>query len=257
MKPYIPLTIILICALVFYACVRRSLETEPYDEAPLAVKLTVSDGMRTVDKVLRLPALSVTVVNGRDEAEYEALFRLDDGPERTVHSIWNGVEKDLSGELLSLTGYGCVSLKGYLIDKERPTERIPIDTLVWMAYAPALRSAVSIHSAEREETLLPGTSFTVGESGTLELNYTPEDTFLHVMITVGEDSPLVLLDRAAVNRGGHFSVPFVVMGEGESILTLEIENGRETETQQYTLVCQDPVPDEPEEGEEDDEKDEQ
>lgn len=249
MKPCILLAVILVCAAVLYSCVRRSVETEPYETAPLAVKLTVLDGMRTVDKVLRLPSLSVTVVNGRDDAEYQAHFRLDDGPERTVHSIWNGVEKDLSGEFLSLTGYGCASLRGYLIDTDRPTERIPIDTLVWMAYAPARRSAFSVHTREREEPLLPGTSFIVGESGTLELGYTPEDTFLHVNITTGEDGPLMLLEEEAVNRDGRFSVPFVIAGAGEGVLTMETENGREKESRLFTLVCRESVLEEPGEGE--------
>ena len=245
MKPIFILSIMDLVALllpwVLVSCDRRRLDVGPKEEAPLAVKVEAVDGIRTIERVLRSPSLAVTVVNGGDQATYEAVFSVNGGPERTVRSIWNGVLKDLSGELLGLDGYGPIDIKGYLYDTAVLTERIPLDTTVWMAYAPATRGALLVSTPRREEPVGNGTVLEVGESGTLELRYTPEDTFLHVGLSVPEGSPLSLNGRSAVNLNGRFSVPFSVRESGETVITLTTANGRDVQAEEYAVVCKQPA----------------
>ena len=242
MKPYILLSVFLLCSVALAACMSVAHESGPLEGGPVAVKLLVTDGMRTADKILRRPVLTLTVENGPEEAVYEMVFHIGDGDERTLHNIWSGVEKDLSGELLSLSEYGSVVFKGYLFDTANPTERIPVDTLVWMSYVPATRGDVLIRRQETEVPLEDGLLLAVGESGFLELGYTPEDTFLPVEVTAAEGSPVVLLYMLERNANGLYRVPFIVMGEGETIISVKTENGRERETLEFSVSCQDPVP---------------
>jgi hypothetical protein len=244
MFPYPAICILSLVILAVGACTRLPLEEAPRDEAPLRVRVEVTDGIRTVDRLLRRPELVITVLNGSDDTSYEAVFSINDGPERTVRSIWNGVPKDLSGELLSLSGYGPVSLKGYLYDTAVLTGRVPLDTTLWIAYAPAARGSTLILTPDREEPLVTGSVFTVGESGTLEIAYTPGDTFLHIDLSVPEGSPLVLSADGAANRGGRFSIPFSVRDAGESVITLSTRNGRDETSAEYSIVCRQPSPEE-------------
>lgn len=246
MKPILLLaSLFLVAAIVLVACVRHSIDNTIEDEHPLAVTVLATDGMRTLEKILRMPSLTITVANGSDETCYEAAFRVNDGPERTVRNIWNGVPKDLSGEFLSQTEYGAIYIKGFLIDTSAPSERIAIDTVLWMAYAPSLHSTVSIVTPDRDETLLPETAFSVGETGHLEMRYTPEDTFLPISITVPEGSPLAL--HGELLSPGGYRIPFSVEAPGETTVTVTIENGRERETLEYSVLCKEsaPMPEEP------------
>lgn len=237
MKRHTILLILITASVLSSSCVRRPLDEGPEREAPLAAEFHVVDGIRTLDKILRRPELSVTVTGGADDTVYEALFRIGDGPERTVRSIWNGVPKDLSGELLSFSEYGPLTLTGYLIDTGDPAVRIPLDTTVWMAYAPASRGPLTVKTEDRDEPLSGGTVFTAGETGTLEVSYTPEDTFLHIGVSVPEESPLELSGRGVTHTRGRYAIPFSVTAAGETVVTVTFANGRETETIEYTVTC--------------------
>ena len=237
MKRHSILPSLILAFLLSTSCVRHPPADSPGQETPLAAEFHVVDGIRTLDKVLRRPELSVTVKGGDDDTVYEALFRIGDGPERTVRSIWNGVPKDFSGELLSFSEYGPLTLKGYLIDTGDPAVRIPLDTTVWMAYAPARHGGLTVKSESREEPLAEGTLFTAGETGTLEVGYTPEDTFLHIGVSVPEESPLVLSGGDISHTRGRFAIPFSVTAAGETVVTVSFTNARETETLEYPVTC--------------------
>ena len=64
MKRHTILFILTIATLFSVSCVRRPLDEGPEQEAPLAAEFHVVDGIRTLDKILRRPELSVTVTGG-------------------------------------------------------------------------------------------------------------------------------------------------------------------------------------------------
>ena len=220
------------------ACQKPPVQDPVPAPAGLSVTLTGTDGVRTLERVLRLPELALTVTGGREASVYEARLSVNGGRERTLRSIWNDVPKDLSGELLSFREYGEITVRGYLCDPSSPTVRIGIDTTLWMAYVPAETGPLTLVLGETDGPLPDKALLTAGQSGTLELRYTPEDTFLHVELSVPEGSPLLLGEPRSAS--GQFAVPFTVSGPGETALTLTTRNGRDTLTRSFAILCNEP-----------------
>ncbi|MBP3257975.1 MAG: hypothetical protein J6M23_08295 [Bacteroidales bacterium] len=242
MKPVYLLLLLVSAATVLVGCIHHSIERGPVDEYPLSLRLRVTDGVRTLDRVLQRPGFELTVLNGGELTTYEALIQVADGAPRTVRSIWNGVPKDLSGELLSHQGYGPISVKGYLYDTGNPTVRLPLDTTVWMTYAPAIHGDVLIRRTDgTQEPLQPGHVLRTGETGMLLVDYTPADTFLPIRMETGGDDPIVLLQQEATNSAGRFSIPVEVRGEGAGCIRVLIENGRSQESHEYPVTCEPPA----------------
>lgn len=235
---FIILSLILLGAL---SCGKDRADNDKPGKGPLNVRMTVTDGLRNLEKVLRQPGLVLTVENGNEGASYEAVFSINGGSPRTVHDIWDNVPKDLGGEFLSIREYGPISFEGYLVDPSAPQKRVPLDTTLWMAYAPAQREPARIRTEQREETLSAATVFTVGESGTIEVGYAPADTFLPISLIAAEGSPLAI-GPGAVNHDGLFQVPFHVEAAGVAVVTLVVENGRDRETLEYHLNCKEADP---------------
>ena len=242
MQLIILLSIFLLSALVFGVCVWRSREGHAADEndAPLAVRVVVSDGMRTLDRVLREARFSLTVVNGPADAAYEAVFRIGDGPERRIRGLRSGEERDLSYEFAFLREYGPAELRGYIACSDDPSERVDIDTTVWMAYFPAYRFLPVFRVGGKEDIPLNEHFLTIGDEGTIELPYSPHDTFLPVSARVTAlpsiSCPITLHEDKASNRDGLFRLPFTVTREGACRLTVTIENGRDRETYDYRIT---------------------
>ena len=241
MQLIILLSIFLLSALVFGVCVWRSREGHAADEndAPLAVRVVVSDGMRTLERVLREARLSLTVVNAREGSTYDAFYRIDDGPEYRIRSIRGGEEIDLSYALAFLREYGPAELKGYIARSDDPSERVDIDTTVWMAYFPAYRFLPEFRVGEKKDYPIGEHRFTVGDEGAIALSYSPRDTFLHVSAEVTHfpsiDCPIVLHKDEASNRDGLFRLPFKIMREGACTLTVLLENGRDRTVYDYRI----------------------
>ncbi len=223
------------------SCGKGHVDTEEPGEGPLAVRIAVTDGLRNLETVLRQPGLVLTVENGDEGTGYEAVFSINGGSPRTVHDIWDSVPKDLGGEFLSIREYGSISFEGYLADPTAPQKRVLLDTTLWMAYAPAQREAARIRTEQRDEILSADMLFTVGESGTIEVGYSPSDTFLPISLLTVEGSPLAV-GPASVNRDGLFQIPFRVEAAGETVLSLVVENGRDKETQEYRVLCKEAEP---------------
>ena len=242
MQLIILLSIFLLSALVFGVCVWRSREGHAADEndAPLAVRVVVSDGMRTLDRVLREARFSLTVVNGPADAAYEAVYRIGEGPERRIRGLRSGEERDLSYEFAFLREYGPAELKGYIARSDDPSERVDIDTTVWMAYFPAYRFLPVFRVGGKEDIPLNEHFLTIGDEGTIELPYSPHDTFLPVSARVTAlpsiSCPITLHEDKASNRDGLFRLPFTVTREGACRLTVTIENGRDRETYDYRIT---------------------
>lgn len=242
MQLIILLSITLLAALVFGVCVWRSREGHAADEndAPLAVRVVVLDGMRTLERVLREARFFLTVVNGPADATYEAVFRIGDGPERRIRGLRSGEERDLSYEFAFLREYGPAELKGYIARSDDPSDRVDIDTTVWMAYFPAYRFLPVFRVGGKEDIPLKEHFLSIGDEGSIELPYSPHDTFLHVSARVTAlpsiSCPITLHEDKASNRDGLFRLPFTVTREGACRLTVTIENGRDRETYDYRIT---------------------
>lgn len=209
------------------------------------VELEVTDGLRTLDRVLRQPSLVMTLRGADEGATYEGRLRIGSSPERTLRHIWNGVPRDLSGELLSMSAFGKAVITGYLFSGTDPGRRIPFGTTVWMEYSPARLDAVMLFYDNEITLLSDGAVLRAGEGGEILADYSPADTYLHIALeTPGEESPIVFAPELALNRDGHFSIPFHVTGPGEAAFTLSATGGRDTTRIRYRLLCQDPA-DEP------------
>ena len=223
---------------VLISCIRPhpSGQDDPGDAPPFRVELQVEDGMRTLDRVLLRPRLTLTVSGGGEDALYEALLRLGNGPERTVRHIWSGVPKDLSGEILSLSDCGSVTVTGYVHDTADPSERMPFEGGVRMSYAPAEMEPFVVVTPSGREPLLDGMTLTEGTSGTMETAYSPEDTYLHIALSVKDaPAPLLIESSEASNHRGRFSIPFYAAREGACTLTVMSTSGRDTTITPYLI----------------------
>lgn len=235
-------SIALLSALVFGVCVwcLREGHAANENDAPLAVRLVVSDGMRTLERVLREARFSLTVVNGRADATYEAVYRIGEGPERRIRGLRDGEPWDLSYEFAFLREYGPAELKGYIARSDDPSERVDIDTTVWMAYFPAYRFLPVFRVGGKEDIPLKEHFLSIGDEGSIELPYSPHDTFLPVSARVTAlpsiSCPITLHEDKASNRDGLFRLPFTVTREGACRLTVTIENGRDRETYEYRIT---------------------
>lgn len=209
------------------------------------IEFEVTDGLRTLDRVLRQPSLVMTLRGADDQATYEGRLRIGSSPERTLRNIWNGVPRDLSGELLSLSAFGKAVITGYLFSGTDPGKRIPFETTVWMEYSPAHLEAVLLYYDREIVMLSDGAVLRQGEGGEILAEYSPADTYLHIALeTAGEDSPIVFAPELALNREGRFSIPFHVSAPGETTVTLAATSGRDTTRIRYRLLCTPPA-DEP------------
>ena len=240
MKLIILLSIALLAALIFAVCLARARrEAAEGEEAPLAVRLVVSDGLRTLETVTRPARLALTVVNAREGSTYDAVYRIDDGPEYRIRSIRGGEEIDLSYALAFLREYGEAHLKGHVAPSDAPSERIAIDTTVWMSYLPACHFLPEFRVGEKKDYPIGEHRFTVGDEGAIALSYSPRDTFLHVSAEVTHfpsiDCPIVLHKDEASNRDGLFRLPFKIMREGACTLTVLLENGRDRTVYDYRI----------------------
>ena len=241
MKLIILLSIALLAALIFAVCLARARrEAAEREEAPLAVRLVVSDGLRTLETVIRPARLALTVVNAREGSTYDAVYRIDDGPEYRIRSIRGGEEIDLSYALAFLREYGEAHLKGHVAPSAASSERIAIGTTVWMSYLPACHFLPVFRVGGKEDIPLNEHFLTIGDEGTIELPYSPHDTFLPVSARVTAlpsiSCPITLHEDKASNRDGLFRLPFTVTREGACRLTVTIENGRDRETYDYRIT---------------------
>ena len=205
MKLIILLSIALLAALIFAVCLARARrEAAEREEAPLAVRLVVSDGLRTLETVIRPARLALTVVNAREGSTYDAVYRIGDGPERRIRGLRSGEERDLSYEFAFLREYGPAELRGYIACSDDPSERVDIDTTVWMAYFPAYRFLPVFRVGGKEDIPLNEHFLTIGDEGTIELPYSPHDTFLPVSARVTAlpsiSCPITLHEDKASNR---------------------------------------------------------
>ena len=232
------LGILALIPFILISCIRLhpTVPDDPEGAPPFRVELRVEDGMRTLDRVLLRPRLTLTVSGGGEDALYEALLRLGNGPERTVRHIWSGVPKDLSGEILSLSDCGSVTVTGYVHDTADPSERMPFEGVVRMSYAPAEMEPFVVVTPSGREPLLDGMTLTEGTSGTMETAYSPEDTYLHIALSVKDaPAPLLIESSEASNHRGRFSIPFYAAREGACTLTVMSTSGRDTIITPYLI----------------------
>ena len=203
------------------------------------VEFEVTDGVRTLNRVLRQPSLVMTLRGADSGATYGGRLRVGNAPEREIRHIWNDVPRDLSGELLSLSAFGKARVQGYLFDEASPSERIPFEVTVWMEYAGAELADVSLRMGETLIPLSGGAALAKGDYGELLATYAPSDTYLHIGVETDQDGPLLFSPEMATNRSGRFCVPFYVRSEGEASLTLALTGGRDTTRTTYRVSCTD------------------
>ena len=206
---------------------------DPSGPVPFKIDLSIIDGERDLEKVIRYPEVTMTLTSEDEAGNYAMTYSVNGGTSKTMKNIWSGTTKTLSSDFRNLTAYGSYTLKGYVYDVSASSVRIPIDTTVLMVYTPAEKTGLSFETLSRSGELSEGTEFFEEEFGSLMLSYAPASTYLNVQAFSSNPAVIELVQDKEVNEDGLFSVGFKAKSIGKSTITFRTVNGRDTKD--YTV----------------------
>ena len=200
---------------------------DPSGSLPFKINLSIIDGERDLEKVIRHPEVTLTLTSENEAGNYAMLYSVNGGASKTMKNIWSGSPKTLSTDFRNLTAYGSYTLKGYVYDVSASSLRIPIDTTVLMVYSPAEKTGLSFETLSRSGELTDGTELFEEEYGSLMLSYAPTSTYLNVQAFTSNPAIIELIQDKEVNKDGLFSVAFKAKSIGKSTITFRTVNGRD------------------------------
>ena len=200
---------------------------DPSDPVPFKVSLSIIDGERDLEKVIRHPEVTLTLTSENEAGNYAMTYSVNGGTSKTMKNIWSGTPKTLSTDFRNLTAYGSYTLKGYVYDVSESSLRVPIDTTVLMVYSPAEKTGLSFETLSRSGELTDGTELFEEEFGSLMLSYAPASTYLNVQAFSSNPEVVELLPDKVVNEDGLFSVGFKAKSIGKTTITFRTVNGRD------------------------------
>ena len=206
---------------------------DPSGPVPFKVSLSIIDGERDLEKVIRHPEVTMTLTSEDEAGNYAMTYSVNGGTSKTMKNIWSGTTKTLSSDFRNLTAYGSYTLKGYVYDVSASSLRVPIDTTVLMVYSPAEKTGLSFETLSRSGELTDGTELFEEEFGSLMLSYAPASTYLNVQAFSSNPAVVELVQDKEVNENGLFSVGFKAKSIGKSTITFRTVNGRDTKD--YTV----------------------
>ena len=200
---------------------------DPSGSVPFKINLSIIDGERDLEKVIRHPEVTLTLTSEDEAGNYAMTYSVNGGTSKTMKNIWSGTPKTLSTDFRNLTAYGSYTLKGYVYDVSASSQRVSIDTTVLMVYSPAEKTGLSFETLSRSGELSEGTELFEEEFGSLMLSYAPASTYLNVQAFSSNPAVVELVQDKEVNEDGLFSVGFKAKSIGKSTITFRTVNGRD------------------------------
>lgn len=201
------------------------------DSKPVAprfsVNLNITDGQRTLDRVVDYSKVSVGIVSSNEVESYTFTYQIDGGADHVITKMFNGMNRSLNAAFRDYVNYGGYRLTGCVVIDSNPEQKVLVDTVVWMKYVPLdYQHLVAVVKGDR--IVLNGSEencFNTGDGGTLELTFLPPDSYADIACVSSNPDVFLVDGEKAKTARGVFSIPFTALSAGETNLSFVFVNG--------------------------------
>ena len=241
------LTGLLAMALLVFSCSKTPVTETQKEQTPvednnkLNISVTLTPGVRTVEKPIYLPSGTISVKSANKAANYIIEFRVDDGETFTLKGIWDGRARTLDTYLQSCQEYGEHIVEGRVYNIADASDAVDFSESVWMKYESAeitrARWVVIGASSTPEEQpeFNDKHNFHTRETGRLIITYEPKTSKLFIE---AEDSQGLFSFSEMSNSGGTCVLRYSADKTGKTTLRIVAVNGDESEEMVSSVVVE-------------------
>lgn len=227
---------VLAWALLLLSCTKTTPAPEEKAEptpatSELKVEVSLTPGLRSVEKPIYTPSGTITVFSSDKTANYIIEFSVNGGETYTLKGIWDGRSRAIDAYLQGCEEYGEYTIAGRVYNVADDKDAVDFSEIVWMKYEPAEITEMRWATMSPVYSLEAGAfdekkKFAPNEMGVLLIGVQPETSRL--LFEISDEEGLFTFYEPIYNNGT-CAIRYYTEKTGTTGIHLVAVNGDERE----------------------------